>query len=43
MKGRDSRGQLPEVFTTLSDRVAAANSETPTLGQPPLRRAATAG
>jgi short-subunit dehydrogenase len=42
VKGRDSRGKLPDVFTTLADRAAAANNETPALGQPPLPRAAVA-
>ena len=43
VKGRDSRGKLPDVFTTLPDRAAAANNETPVIGQPPLPREAVAG
>ena len=43
VKGADSRGKLPDVFTTLSDRASAANNETPAIGQPPLPRAAAAG
>ncbi len=41
VKGRDSRGKLPEVVTTLSDRAAAANNETPAIGQPPVPQAAS--
>ncbi len=43
VKGHGSRGKLPEAFTTLSDRAAAANNETPAIGQPPLPRAAATG
>jgi hypothetical protein len=42
VKGRDSRGGLPDVVTTLPDRAAAANNETPAIGQPPLPREAVA-
>jgi short-subunit dehydrogenase len=41
MKGKDSRGRLPEVITTLSDRAAAQNNETPEIGQPPVPQSAT--
>ncbi|MFO0852666.1 MAG: SDR family oxidoreductase [Gemmataceae bacterium] len=43
VKGRDSRGRLPDAVTTLSDRAAAANNETAAIGQPPLPRSAAAG
>jgi short-subunit dehydrogenase len=42
IKGRDSRGKLPDVVTTLPDRAAAANNETPEIGQPPLPQKAAA-
>jgi short-subunit dehydrogenase len=34
-KGRESRGKLPEVVTTLNDRAAAANNELQSPGVPP--------
>lgn len=43
VKGRDSRGGLPDVVTALPDRAAAANNETPAIGQPPLPREAATG